>query len=166
MKTKFCKKCKKEKDISEFSKYKRAKDGLYYQCKECNKEYSKEYYEKNKERIKKRELKRINKNPKKLWCQQTINGHKYRGYEVLFNWQELYLIVEKSEYCLFCNNLLDWSFGNRHSDNSPTLDRTNNDNVLTLRNIQILCRKCNTTKYNRTMKQFIEYCKMITNKFD
>ncbi len=40
METKICKKCLEEKKISEFSKMKRAKDGLQSWCKLCNKDYN------------------------------------------------------------------------------------------------------------------------------
>jgi len=64
MEIKICKKCNKEKPISEFYKRKDTKDGLFYTCKKCCKKYSqnnkkriseqhKEYREKNIERIKK-----------------------------------------------------------------------------------------------------------------
>jgi len=52
MKSKICSKCKKEKPLKEFHKQKANKDGLAYQCKECNKERNKEYYKNNKEEIK------------------------------------------------------------------------------------------------------------------
>ena len=39
MKTKICSHCGKEKNVSEFTKNKRKKDGLCYWCKQCRKEY-------------------------------------------------------------------------------------------------------------------------------
>ena len=47
---------------------------------------------------------------------------------------------------------------------TPTLDRINNNGVLTLKNTQIICMQCNTTKGSRTMKEFISYCAMVANK--
>ena len=40
-KTKFCNKCKQEKDKTEFNRNKREKDGLNWWCKSCQKEYIK-----------------------------------------------------------------------------------------------------------------------------
>ena len=59
---KICCECKKEKDLSEFSKNKNSKDGLQYTCKNCCKQYRnlnkekisskrKKYYKKNKDKI-------------------------------------------------------------------------------------------------------------------
>lgn len=50
---KTCTKCKVEKEVAEFNKYKKAKDGLQYNCKSCRKQYRQE----NKERIKERNKK-------------------------------------------------------------------------------------------------------------
>lgn len=47
--TKFCKKCGKEKLISEFTKNKRMPDGIWCYCLECNRKMTKAYTEKNKE---------------------------------------------------------------------------------------------------------------------
>lgn len=47
MDTKICSKCGRELPLSEFNKCKRQKDGLQYQCKECQKQY----YTDNKEDI-------------------------------------------------------------------------------------------------------------------
>lgn len=37
---KLCRRCKEEKDLSEFSKRSKEKDGLHYYCKQCCKEYN------------------------------------------------------------------------------------------------------------------------------
>lgn len=47
--TKKCSLCKKEKNITEFHKYKKAKDGLYSHCKFCKSERRKLIYKNNKE---------------------------------------------------------------------------------------------------------------------
>ena len=46
-----CTKCKRELDISCFSKSKRRQDGLHNKCKECMAIYLKEYRENNKDKI-------------------------------------------------------------------------------------------------------------------
>lgn len=52
METKICKKCGELKNINDFDKSSRSKDGYFYMCKLCKKECSKIYYSKNKESIK------------------------------------------------------------------------------------------------------------------
>jgi hypothetical protein len=65
---KHCNKCNISKPLSEFNKSKNHKDGLQYECKECNKqynqdnkesidEYNKQHYQDNKESINEKNLK-------------------------------------------------------------------------------------------------------------
>jgi len=181
MKTKICSRCKKEKPITEFYKDKNTKDGLTCWCKECKEEYGKKYCQKNKEKTRKykrkynreyyqnnkeriRELHQRN-NPIRYWCLQTISNHKRKGFEVLFTAEELLSIAEKTKHCPICNKPLDWEFDTGHNDYNPTLDRKDNGNILTLDNTWIICHKCNRTKSNRTMGEFINYCKMVVNKY-
>lgn len=78
METKICKKCNIEKNIDEFTKNKKSKDGLKYWCKQCvkeyNKQYKKEYSIKNRDKIKnkKREYYKLNK--------EKINKHNKENY--------------------------------------------------------------------------------------
>lgn len=149
MKTKICSKCKIEKDITEFWKCKSNKDGLNYYCKKCHRKSAKEW--------------RI-KNSIKYWCYGTINGHKRRGYKILFTIKELFLIVKKITHCPICDTKLQ--FGGRENQKSATLDRINNEKILTLNNIQIICHKCNATKQDRTMPELVEWCNQFIKKYD
>ena len=51
--SKICSKCGIEKPDSEFKKDSKSKDGLYFRCKECDREYRRKYYAENRERIRK-----------------------------------------------------------------------------------------------------------------
>jgi len=48
---------------------------------------------------------------------------------------------------------------------SPTLDRLDNENVIKRDNVLILCYQCNATKRDRTLREFLDYCRAITAKF-
>ena len=48
MERKICSKCELEKEVSEFTKNKRKKDGYNSYCKECNKTYQQGHYQRNK----------------------------------------------------------------------------------------------------------------------
>lgn len=48
---KLCKVCNVEKDISEFPKHRKYKDGLYSSCKSCKNQSSKIYYLENKDKV-------------------------------------------------------------------------------------------------------------------
>ena len=45
------------------------------------------------------------------------------------------------------------------------LSEFSNCRHMTLNNIQIVCHSCNSTKRNRTMVEFIEYCKLIVKLY-
>lgn len=69
---KTCKKCKLEKDISEFYKVSKNIDGFHRQCKVCVKEWVKNYREINKEKIKERSKKWYNNNKNYVYVYQRI----------------------------------------------------------------------------------------------
>lgn len=152
MKTKICPRCKEKKDINEFYKDKKTKDGLHYSCKKCLIEHHRKYHKKY---------------PIKIWCQRTLGQHKHKGYTVRFTFKDLLLIAKKTKYCSICNTKLNWKHknGKRYINNSPSLDRKDNGSILTLDNVQIICDRCNMTKLDRSMKEFIEYCASVCDKF-
>jgi hypothetical protein len=59
---KICKKCKIEKNDSEFTKNIKSKDGLQYKCKECVKDYNSDYYSNNENYFKEKRNEWNNKN--------------------------------------------------------------------------------------------------------
>ena len=153
MKTKFCYKCKTEKPIAEFNKDRSNKGGLQKRCRKCDNQYRREWFRKN---------------PIKTWCSQTIRNHKTDDYIVDIKRDELMKMAIKTKKCPICGITLDYSFGTKNNKlwiNSPSLDRINNEKFLNLDNIQIICRRCNATKLNRSMKEFVIYCAKIYNKF-
>lgn len=174
---KYCYKCKTEKNKSEFAVCKSNKDGLQTACKPCRhqiylltkekvKENSKKYYIENSKKYKDRQKKYRKENYIRNWCYQTLNKHKKtRGHEIKITIDELLSVVIKSKKCNYCDCDLKWNIG-KYTDNSPTLDRLNNENFLSLENIQILCRRCNLSKQDRSHEEFLNFCKRIKNKFD
>jgi len=76
-KTKICSKCKLPKELEEFNKNKRKKDGLTSWCKKCTSEISKTYYLNNTEKV----LKSMKKSKEKInaWFiefKQTLSCEK------------------------------------------------------------------------------------------
>lgn len=64
-----------------------------------------------------------------------------------------------------CGKFLDWGFRKGTiKPNSPTIDRVDNEMFLNKDNIKICHYKCNITKQDRTLKEFIEFCKTIVDK--
>ncbi len=85
---KWCNKCKKQKERSEFSKNHENKDGLQHWCKKCMREYKHEYYRRNNDSVKK-----------------------------YFLYEESHRIIDdtKQKYCTKCNRWKDEIQFNMHS---------------------------------------------------
>ena len=83
-----CSKCGETKDVSEYGKRKKNKDGLTCQCKSCISDKNKTYYQNNKERYKRwnRKNKLNNKERYKLVNEEWIRANK----EHLRNYQREY----------------------------------------------------------------------------
>lgn len=69
METKICNKCKEEKDICEFTKDKRSKNGFGYTCKVCHNKHSKLYRDNNQEKI--ISWKELNKDYNKIYYENN-----------------------------------------------------------------------------------------------
>lgn len=85
---KVCTKCKKEKNLSDFGKFKHSKDGLKSVCKICNNQNSKEYYYANKENIatKNKQYREDNKEFLKSYSRSYYNDNKERRSNYYKEW--------------------------------------------------------------------------------
>ncbi len=191
--TKVCSKCKQELPLSKFYKRKDRKCGVISHCKLCSSQYYlnnkavciernkmwkrnnpqkiKQMKEKwnieNADKISKYRKKSYRKNPKKSWVKNTIRYHKRRGILVNITIESLLKIIMDLKYCEICGIELNWDVGNKiyFKTNSPTIDRKNNDKYIDKNNMLIVCHQCNVSKGKRKWKEFIEYCKIIYEKF-
>lgn len=95
-------------------------------------------------------------------------AHHKDLYSVEFDIDWLEMRASETKACEFCGAVLNWPTGRgdgKVNANSPTLERINNEQKLTKKNIRIICHRCNVTKQDRTFKEFVRYCKMIANRF-
>ena len=86
---KTCTNCKQTKPSSDYSKYRRAKDGLQSYCKDCEKEYKKEYRgkpesierrnERNREQTKNNPQKRLGDKVSKETSSTLLGVHPHGG---------------------------------------------------------------------------------------
>jgi hypothetical protein len=167
------KKCSHCKDIlpleSSFFKNRHNKDGYSYDCKSCHSDRHCKIIKKlrveNPSFIHSRERRYRKKSPYKFWASRTISGHKKRGFVVNLNIRQLEEIAKSIHQCPICDVTLSWGGNSKTSKNSPTLDRTDNGNVLSQNNVQVICHKCNVTKSDRTMKEFVDYCRLVSSRF-
>ena len=141
----FCARCKEEKLLAEFGNSNRNCRGVVYYCKPC---YS----------IIREEFKV--KNPYRNWAQRTHSSHKRCGYKINCSSEDIEKLASESKNCPFCEKELNWN-NNKMSHDSPSLDRLDNSEELNLSNIMVICQQCNSTKSNRSLDGFLEYCEKI-----
>ena len=182
MKCKKCYKCKELKSIENFHTDNTRKDKLSGKCKKCknlvDKEYSKKRRAKRKNlrknKIKfedynkrRRELHRIDPT-KRLWGGAKRRA-KRKGIE--FNILTYKSLPKVPKYCPILGIPLkvgkEKGSNGGGTDNSPSLDRINNNKGYTIDNIQIISRKANQMKSNATLKEIeklYNYMSRIINK--
>lgn len=104
------------------------------------------------------------KNPWKYWASKTIYQHKKDGYAVGLTTNELAEIASNTKTCGYCDCLLCWT-NTKTRPNSPTWDRLDNGDTMTLENTLIVCSKCNSEKRARSHKQYIQDSYALALKF-
>ena len=163
-----CSRCGNKKPLEEYFLSKKNVVDTY--CKECRKQIEKDKYAGNREEILKKRAAKRKANPHRTWADSTIRTHRGKGFIVKIKIKDLVELAKKSEICALCGNNLIWAYGvKRKKENTPSLDRIKNEGVekeIEIKDIMIICCKCNTTKGNRTLEDFIEYCRNITRRFD
>ena len=164
---KICTKCKRVLSKSYFTVHRRCPDGLSYICKDCAKKEARLSYDRIGKHTEPRKTKESIIFRIRRWSKSTISNHRKKGHKVDIKLDELVNFVTNKKNCAYCDGLLKWEYGNGGSaNNSPTLDRINNAQIITINNVQILCRRCNTAKLDRSHDDFVRYCTLIRNKFD
>ena len=157
-----CIMCGKLKPLPEFHKKRDGKYGVQSRCKKCQKDCAAEYYNNNKKYIKEKSTEYRKKNSKRTAIRNSLNSHK-KKYDVIITLDECFEM--DNEYCFYCGCKLEWEYGIGHSIRSPTIDRCDNENILTKDNIVFACYACNSGKYIGTMEEYIERCeRVVVNK--
>jgi hypothetical protein len=174
--------CKQEKPESDFTKYELTKRSTMSRCKECrnskakqqridnpgeNRERCRIYYKNNSEKWSSYSHKKAldpNWVPRK-WARNSIQKHNSYGYQVNISIDELEQLALDTSECPICGVKFHWTYTKGNTGESPTLDRINNDHIMTIDKCMIMCARCNGIKGRRTLEEFLKYCNMIVNKF-
>lgn len=176
-----CNDCGLSKSVSEF--YHRSdRSAPEFICKLCRNLRSQKWHLKNRKKIvlrkrryhalnrtseAKRDRQWIRDHPYRYWANLVLQRHK-QTFEVVITRLELEELAMHSNSCFYCGEILDWSVGTKGrkpKNNSPSIDRLNNSHTVTRNNIVICCFRCNSTKRDRTLKEFVQYCQMIAGRF-
>lgn len=174
---KICKKCNEIKDLSEFNKDKRSKDGHSGYCRRCSNEASKKYYGLHKEEMLISFKKYGKENANKISIQKKVfyraNIDKARAYgrshkrrygtgkntakKRNISWVlsfDQWLSVVSTEICHYCNGSLP--------ETGCGLDRKDNSIGYLVENVVSCCSPCNEIKSdNLTYREMIEVAKLL-----
>ncbi len=185
---KTCKQCKQLKEESEFYKDRKSKDGRTSKCKLCilsniktklknetklerekRLDTGKKWRENNTERLlyHREKAKQWHKdNPIRYWAEHALNGKRRdERFTVNMTTDELVEKALKTPCCPLCGKKINYEYkgtGKMQHD-SPSIDRIDNENIVTPENTWIICVKCNSAKSDRTLQEFIDYCKKIAS---
>lgn len=130
------------------------------------KEKKRKYRQVHKDRLRAKQYAWIRDNPKRIWAHRTIASHRRKGYIVSITPLELLEYAKGIKQCPYCGKTLNWTpFKGNADPLSPSVDRRDNQNHLTLENINIICVSCNRTKNDRSHVEFVEYCKRIVELY-
>ncbi len=171
METKKCSKCECDKELSEFFKSKRNKDGVRSQCKICEsksnnlreskyrklrkkyrqtetyKQIKRDYYQNNKEKI-------LSENAN--W-RQTFKG-RLLSYKRAAKKRNIEWLLSEDEFksfwginCSYCNCDIK----------TIGIDRIENEKPYTIDNCQSCCSTCNSMKMDLSEDEFINIIKKI-----
>lgn len=164
--------CGIQKPVDEFgNQYYKNKNGVKTThrkglCKKCEVKRCLKWKKDNPAASNRSNLKWRKNNYENNWAIATLCQHRTRGNTTNISSKELCEIARNTKHCYICGKLLDWSSGKKVTkENSASLDRINNDNFISKENISIVCHSCNRTKSNRTMDEFLFYCKVVLERF-
>lgn len=135
-----------------------------YWCRDCEKSYIGS--PQNKSLAATRAKREREKHPKKIWAKSSINQHLRRNFDVKITWVELLKMANEVDVCPICGCEFDWGTkkDGKAIQASPSLDRYNNDRIITKKNSWIICHYCNMAKGEKTMEEFYEYCENILKR--
>jgi 5-methylcytosine-specific restriction endonuclease McrA len=139
-----CSICSEIKDLSDFGKDSSRTDGYDTRCKLCN--------------VQRQRVHRKN-NLMQFKSKDSIRHHRDCGYNICVSIKFVENLFTSVKECPICGTKFI-------SDKDKTLDRINNESAIRENNIWIICNKCNTTKSNRTFKEFVEYCRNVVSRHD
>lgn len=142
-----CRKCRVQKDDSEFYKNSTRRGGLQHWCKVCINTQMK-IRNNSAEGIEYR--RQYKQSPKNKYAEYKRNAKK-RNVPFILSIEQFQLFWHKP--CLYCGDLIE----------TIGLDQVNPGQGYTIENIVSCCFNCNEMKNNRSTKEFLEHCKKIVS---
>jgi len=158
---KFCPTCKETKEASCFSKNKKKKDLLDWQCKDCfKKKYLLNkykinyknylYYTNNKQLILEKQKIWRSKNKKSILLRNRARRLKLSKYSIIKQKDINNLIIKHNNCCFYCKQILI----SVHMDHIVPLCKGGEHKI---ENLVPSCKKCNLSKGSKLITEWIKY---------
>jgi 5-methylcytosine-specific restriction endonuclease McrA len=156
-----CRRCKRSLPKSSFSVAYKKTGALKTWCRECVNSYSKDRRITHPMEHKKHVKTYRAKYPCRVWAATSYFNH-FKKYAIEFSAKWLESFALASPTCAYCGITLNYAPPhNSDYDHRATLDRINNESILTKSNVRIVCYRCNTAKGNRTLAEYLIHCDTV-----
>ena len=179
--TKACSKCGVRKSAKEFGVSRKMADGLQYYCKPCAREDRRIRRGMSAARRSELELESAVFAERKAaliaehgvdlvsdsrgWAQRTAASHRRRGVCVdllpIDSLQEMFI---RATQCPLCGCALRRDRPYPLVPETATLDNRDNSGGLNPGNSWIVCHSCNSTKRDRSLSEFVAYCRSVVTR--
>lgn len=153
-----CQDCKIKRDVSCFSSDKSRSTGLQTYCKDCQRKQS-------------NELKKKRNNYEDFvhfLFKDLKNNAKRRGIGVCITKEDILELYEGQErLCALTGDLMTYNFkagegrGSERTSKNISVDRIDPKKEYTRDNIQLVCNRVNTIKWDLTQEEFIYFCTKV-----
>lgn len=152
---KLCPKCRRTLPLTDFYRNRSRPDGRHNICRLCKlKEWHRLSYD--------------NEHYPRWWAINNRTQHRRAGRKVIVSIDELTNLAHSTKNCMYCGIELAWKTrgtGKTYPD-SPSLDRYNNEKVLNINNIRIVCKPCNAGKGEDTYEDYVKRCRNVVRIHD
>lgn len=91
----------------------------------------------------------------------SMTNHKRKGIKVIGSLDEY--VATYTGKCEYCGKQFDIFASDKYHTGS--IDRINNDSIMAPDEVQWLCYECNRSKSNRSHEEYMEFIKMMYNKY-
>ncbi len=102
-------------------------------------------------------------NPIRFKAKATLTHHRKKGHKTIITVDEVETLFNTTKYCSICGCELI-VVSSVVCNNLSTLDRIDNESVLTTDNCWVICNNCNRMKGDKPFKEFISFCHSLYEK--
>lgn len=106
---------------------------------------------------------RRDRDPIHVFVLTTLAKHIREGKILEITSEQVEDLCKSTKECKICGTMIQYGAPPR-TPGLPSLDRINNEKVMTMKNIQIICARCNYSKADRSMEEFINYCGLVIQR--